>query len=32
MIHGFFNLGKFIDEGINIREWFAENILRVVGK
>jgi len=25
-------LGKFIDEGINIRDWFAENILRVVGK
>lgn len=32
MIHGFFNLGKFIDEGIGIRDWFAENILRVVGK
>jgi acetyl esterase len=32
MIHGFFNLGKFIDEGITIRDWFAENILRVVGK
>jgi acetyl esterase len=32
MIHGFFNVGKFIDEGINIRDWFAENILRVVGK
>jgi len=32
MIHGFFNLGKFIDEGINVRDWFAENILRVVGK
>jgi acetyl esterase len=32
MIHGFFNLGKFIDEGIGIRDWFAENILRAVGK
>jgi acetyl esterase len=32
MIHGFFNLGKYIDEGITIRDWFAENILRVVGK
>jgi acetyl esterase len=32
MIHGFFNLGKFIDEGIGIRDWFADNILRVVGK
>jgi len=32
MIHGFFNLGKYIDEGIGIRDWFAENILRVVGK
>ncbi|MBP7898048.1 MAG: alpha/beta hydrolase [Candidatus Planktophila sp.] len=32
MIHGFFNLGKFIEDGITIRDWFAENILRVVGK
>ena len=32
MIHGFFNYGKYIDEGIAVRDWFAENILRVVGK
>lgn len=32
MIHGFFNLGKFIEDGISIRDWFAENILRKVGK
>jgi acetyl esterase len=32
MIHGFFNLGKYIDEGIAIRDWFAENILQVVAK
>ncbi len=32
MIHGFFNLGKYIQEGIGVRDWFAENILRVVGK
>jgi acetyl esterase len=32
MIHGFFNLGKYIEDGITIRDWFAENILRVVGK
>ncbi len=32
MIHGFFNLGKHIDEGIAIRDWFAEHILRIVGK
>jgi acetyl esterase len=32
MIHGFFNLGKYIEEGIGIRDWFAENIVRVVGK
>ena len=32
MIHGFFNLGKYIEEGIGVRDWFAENIVRVVGK
>jgi acetyl esterase len=32
MIHGFFNLGKYIEDGITIRDWFAEHILRVVGK
>lgn len=32
MIHGFFNYGKYIDEGIAIRDWFAENINNIVGK
>lgn len=32
MIHGFFNYGKYIDEGINIRDWFAEKINAIVGK
>lgn len=31
MIHGFFNYGKYIDEGIAVRDWFAENILSIVG-
>ncbi len=31
MIHGFFSYGKYIDEGIAVRDWFAENILRIVG-
>jgi acetyl esterase len=32
MIHGFFNLGKFIDEGITIRDWFSEQIIKIVGR
>ena len=32
MIHGFFNYGKYIDEGIAIRDWFAEKITAIVGK
>lgn len=32
MIHGFFNLGKYIDEGISIRDWFAKHIIQIVGK
>lgn len=32
MIHGFFNLGKYIDEGINIRNWFTQQIIDIVGK
>ena len=31
MIHGFFNYGKYIDEGINIREYFADEINRILG-
>ena len=32
MIHGFFSLGRVIDDGIAIQDWFAENILKIVGK
>ena len=31
MIHGFFNYGKYIDEGINIRKYFADEINRILG-
>ena len=31
MIHGFFNYGKYIDEGINIRKWVAAEINKVLG-
>ncbi len=31
MIHGFFNYGKYIDEGIAIRDWFAAEIRKIVG-
>lgn len=31
MIHGFFNLGKYIDEGIAVRDWFATEIRRIIG-
>ncbi len=31
MIHGFFNYGKYIDEGINIRDYFADEINRILG-
>lgn len=31
MIHGFFNYGKYIDEGINIRNYFADEINRILG-
>ena len=30
MIHGFFNYGKYIDEGIAIREYFADEINRML--
>jgi acetyl esterase len=30
MIHGFFNYGKYIDEGIAIREYFADEINRIL--
>ena len=32
MIHGFFNYGKYIDEGINIRTWITAEINKVLGK
>jgi acetyl esterase len=32
MIHGFFSLGRVMDDGITIQDWFAENILEIVGK
>jgi acetyl esterase len=32
MIHGFFNYGKYIDEGIKIRTWIAAEINKVLGK
>ena len=31
MIHGFFNYGSYIDEGITVREYFAEEINRILG-
>ena len=31
MIHGFFNYGKYIDEGIEIRSYFANEINRILG-
>jgi acetyl esterase len=31
MIHGFFSLGRVIDDGIAIQDWFAKNILEIVG-
>ena len=32
MIHGFFNYGKYIPYGIEIRTWASEQILSIVGK
>jgi acetyl esterase len=32
MIHGFFNYGKYIDEGIKIRTWIAAEINKVLGR
>lgn len=31
MIHGFFNNGKYIDEGIKIRDYFAVEINKILG-
>ena len=31
MIHGFFNYGKYIDEGIRIRDYFADEINKILG-
>ncbi len=31
MIHGFFNYGKYIDEGIAVRDWFATEIRKIIG-
>jgi acetyl esterase len=31
MIHGFFNCGKFIDDGISARQVIAENIRELLG-
>jgi acetyl esterase len=31
MIHGFFNYGKYIDEGIKIRDYFADEINNILG-
>jgi hypothetical protein len=31
MIHGFFNYGKYIADGITIRDWFATEIRKIVG-
>lgn len=31
MIHGFFNYGKYIDEGIAVRDWFAAEIRKIIG-
>jgi acetyl esterase len=30
MIHGFFNYGKYIDEGISVRDYFAAEINRIL--
>ncbi len=30
MIHGFFNFGKYIDEGIAVRDFFADEINRIL--
>ena len=32
MIHGFFNCGKYIDEGIAVRDFFADEINRILSK
>jgi len=32
MTSGFFNRGKYIDEGVAMWDWVAENISRIVGK
>jgi acetyl esterase len=32
MIHGFFNYGKYIDEGISIRDYFATEIKRILDR
>lgn len=32
MIHGFFNYGKYIDEGIAVRDYFAAEIKRILGR
>ncbi|MBC7463806.1 MAG: alpha/beta hydrolase [Actinobacteria bacterium] len=32
MIHGFFNYGKYVDEGIAVREYFASEINRILSK
>jgi acetyl esterase len=31
MIHGFFNYGKYIEDGITIRDWFATEIRKITG-
>lgn len=31
MIHGFFNYGKYISDGIAIRDWFATEIRKIIG-
>ena len=30
MIHGFFSYGKYIDEGIAVRDYFADEINRIL--
>ena len=32
MIHGFFNYGKYIPYGIEIRDWIADRINSIIGK
>lgn len=32
MIHGFFNYGKYIDEGIAVRDWLAKQVIEILGK